>query len=314
MSDTIKKWLTREERTALLQKNDSKAAMMILTTWGIICIAFLVAILWPGTITYVASCLILGGRQLACAIIMHDASHNSLFTSKKWNKRVGRWLGAYPIFNNFNKYRPYHLLHHVHVGGMEDPDRLLANGYPVPLRSLIRKFMRDLSGLTGIKSQFVFTLMQLEFLSFNLAKKVEWTGKRFKLRQRCIIISKSLGGPIMANMFLFLVLSAFGFPEIYLLWVISFFTSYPLFLRIRSIAEHASLNEQEHTRTTYANFLERLFVAPHFVNYHAEHHLLMAVPPYNLKKMHQLILSKGFYENKNNLEKSYWRVLKNAIR
>jgi hypothetical protein len=48
--------------------------------------------------------------------------------------------------------------------------------------------------------------------------------------------------------------------------------------RIRNIAEHAVVPDANdplrNTRTTRANFLERLFIAPYYVNYHLEHHLL----------------------------------------
>jgi hypothetical protein len=47
---------------------------------------------------------------------------------------------------------------------------------------------------------------------------------------------------------------------------------------IRNIAEHACISTGEdpfsHACTTRANPIERLFIAPYWVNYHAEHHLL----------------------------------------
>ena len=46
------------------------------------------------------------------------------------------------------------------------------------------------------------------------------------------------------------------------------------------------------TRTTRANFLERLFIAPYYVNYHLEHHLLFYVPCYNLPRVHRILCRK----------------------
>jgi len=43
------------------------------------------------------------------------------------------------------------------------------------------------------------------------------------------------------------------------------------------------------TRTTRAGFFERLFVAPYYVNYHLEHHLLFYVPCYNLPRVHKIL-------------------------
>ncbi|MGK0383467.1 MAG: fatty acid desaturase [Bacteroidia bacterium] len=87
---------------------------------------------------------------------------------------------------------------------------------------------------------------------------------------------------------------------LYLLWIAASLTTYQFCLRIRSIAEHSvvpdRLENQTNTRTTYANIIEKMLVAPHHVNYHTEHHLLMTVPSYNLPKMHKLLKARGFFE------------------
>ena len=63
--------------------------------------------------------------------------------------------------------------------------------------------------------------------------------------------------------------------------------------RIRNIAEHAvvpdSSDPLRNTRTTRAGFFERLFIAPYYVNYHLEHHLLFYVPCYNLPRVHEIL-------------------------
>ena len=48
-----------------------------------------------------------------------------------------------------------------------------------------------------------------------------------------------------------------------------------------------------HARTTLANPLERLLIAPYWVNYHAEHHLFMYLPCYRLRDAHCLLAEKG---------------------
>src|SRR5260370_9565077 len=75
-------------------------------------------------------------------------------------------------------------------------------------------------------------------------------------------------------------------------------TFHELVVRIRSIAEHSMAPDNDdpfrNTRTTHANWLMRAFGAPHFVNYHLEHHLLVAVPCYNLPPAHEILLSKRY--------------------
>ena len=61
--------------------------------------------------------------------------------------------------------------------------------------------------------------------------------------------------------------------------------------RIRNIAEHAVVPDSNdplrNTRTTEASLIERAFIAPYFVNYHLEHHLMFYVPCYNLPRLHR---------------------------
>jgi fatty acid desaturase len=65
------------------------------------------------------------------------------------------------------------------------------------------------------------------------------------------------------------------------------------------------------TRTTRAGFLERLFIAPYFVNYHLEHHLLFYVPCYNLPRVHR-ILSGGVHAGRMEVQPNYLAVLRLA--
>src|ERR1700687_5624864 len=85
--------------------------------------------------------------------------------------------------------------------------------------------------------------------------------------------------------------------------------------RIRNIAEHAvvldSSDPLRNTRTTHANLLERLFIAPYYVNYHLEHHLLFYVPCYNLPRVHQ-ILSRGAHATRMEVQPNYAAVLRLA--
>ena len=103
----------------------------------------------------------------------------------------------------------------------------------------------------------------------------------------------------------------------YLLWLGALLTTFNFSLRIRSIAEHALVENAEdpirNTRTTYANWLERMLFAPHHVNYHLEHHMLMSVPSYHLPQMHRKLKERGFYE-KGLLEHGYWNIIKQCIK
>lgn len=313
----ITKYLSKEERKALHQKNDWAASLEILTTWAWIATAFALAGLLPNPITILIALFILGGKQLGCAIIMHDASHYSLFQSNSLNDLIGKWLGAYPIINDMESYRPYHVEHHVKTGSEQDPDLGLTKGYPTTRKSMFRKFLRDLLGITGIKASIGLISMHLGLLEYHMGGKIIKTQKSESLLIHVLKSGyKNLSGPILANAMMFGILWATGQPWLYLLWAVAYLTTFQFCLRVRSMAEHSvvpdPLNPFQNTRTTYANFLEKLLFAPHHVNYHTEHHLLMGVPCYHLPKMHRMLKERGFYQ-KAVLETGYLNIIKLAV-
>ena len=310
-------YLTREERKSLLTKSSLHAWGSIFIHYAWIVAAFALVYALPNPITVIIALWILGGKQLACAILMHDTSHHAVFPQKRLNDWVGEWLGGYPIFNSMKAYRPYHYRHHVSNGLEEDPDLLLTRAYPASQKSLIRKFVRDLTGQTGVKALFGLILMHLGYIEFNLGGKVvrvPQEGRTFSSVWKAF--RQNLLGPLVANALIFALLALLASPWLYLLWIGAYLTTFQFCLRVRSIAEHSVVKNRtdpyQNTRTTKANWLEKLLFAPYNVNYHCEHHMLMAVPPYNLHKMHRLLRERKFYE-KGLIADGYWTVIKGAV-
>ena len=66
------------------------------------------------------------------------------------------------------------------------------------------------------------------------------------------------------------------------------------------------------TRTVLANIWERAFIAPYFVNYHLEHHLLVSCPCYRLPAAHRLLIDKG-YGDKMETKSGYAELLGVAL-
>jgi fatty acid desaturase len=165
-----------------------------------------------------------------------------------------------------------------------DPDLPLATPFPITGASFRRKVWRDLSGKTGWK-RFKFTLQGDLGMSPGIGQRTQnpgWTSFR---------------GMVVTNVILLGILTLAGHPALYLLWVAAWFSTYSLVTRIRSIAEHAMIDDPAddlgNTRTTIARWWERLLIAPNYVNYHLEHHLLMTVPHYHLPRMHRLLRERG---------------------
>ena len=309
--------LSREEIEGLGQKSDFRAWMEVIDTWAWVAFAFILSGLFPNPVTILISLFMLGGKQLACAIIMHDASHQALFKHRELNDFVGNWLGGYPILHDVVRYRPYHLQHHIHTGTSDDPDIYLTRGYPTSRAGMLRKFGRDLLGITGIKGFVGIMMMHLGILKYTLGGSVEKIPQKGRKAGEVLeTIWRNIRGPLVANSVLFGVLWLFGSPWLYLLWVGANLSTYQFCIRVRAMAEHSMVpdrsNPWTHTRTTEANLLEKMLFAPHYVNFHAEHHLLMTVPPYNLPRMHKLLIEKGYYE-KGLKAPGYWEIVKMAI-
>ena len=94
-------------------------------------------------------------------------------------------------------------------------------------------------------------------------------------------------------------------------------TWFQFITRVRNMAEHACVGDADddfrNARTTLAGPIMRLFLAPNYVNYHCEHHLLYWVPSYNLPTMHKMLMAKG-YGNRMEVKQGYFEMMKIAIR
>ena len=166
-----------------------------------------------------------------------------------------------------------------------------------------RKFVRDITGQTGYQQR------KAQFL--NALGPKEWP-----FAQRAAHFWEKLGPQCVVNAVLFAGLAAAGVWWAYpLLWLLPLLTWQMVITRIRNIAEHAVVPDASdplrNTRTTHANFLERLFIAPYYVNYHLEHHLLFYVPCYNLPRVHR-ILSESRYADRMEVQPNYAAVLRLA--
>jgi fatty acid desaturase len=279
----------RDEVAALRRRSRGHAIGMVAHAWATIGAAMAVFALWPNPLTLIAAVMVIGARQLGLAILMHDTAHGLLWSDPKWNDRLGQWLCAFPVFADVRPYRHYHLKHPRFTQQAEDPDLVLSAPFPITKASFRRKMLRDLTGRTAFqqrRSQVAAALGPRDW---------PW-------RKRLGNFQDKLGGPLFANAVLCAGLAAAGYWYLYpLLWLLPLVTWYQVAVRVRNIAEHAMVPDNNdplrNTRTTQAGPLARLLLAPYFVNYHLEHHLLTAVPCYRLPAMHRLLAAKGVMEN-----------------
>ena len=279
---------TRDEIRSLVEMDDARSWRTLAVNWGLVFGAMALVAAWPNVLTVVVALFVIGTRQLGLAVVMHEAAHRSFLSDKRWNDAVASWLACYPIWSDLHTYRGYHLRHHAKTWTDEDPDKHLATPFPIARASFRRKVWRDLSGRTGVK-----------FARFAARRDLGTEGAWHE-RLRRGLRNERFRGMLVTNALLLGGLAALGHPWLYLLWIGAWLTTNTLVTRIRAIAEHSmspdTTDPFRNTRTTLARWWERLLIAPNFVNYHLEHHLLMMVPHYNLPRMHALLAERGLLD------------------
>ena len=277
-----KTYFSPEEWAPLARRSSWKGLALIAHAWIVILAAGAMVVVWP--LTLPLAIMIIGGRQLGLAILMHDAAHGALHSDLKVNDFAGEYLTA----GGLARYRPYHLGHHRFAQQAEDPDLGLSAPFPITPLSLRRKIARDLTGRTWFKLRFGDFVARLKARKAGeplLPIIVEEIRRKRRWLAGGVVIT-AIGAPFGAW---------WAWP---VLWLLPQATWFQMITRLRNIAEHACVARDEpdplrHARTTRAGILERALLAPYYVNYHCEHHMFMHLPCYHLPRAHRLLERKG---------------------
>jgi len=305
--------LKSEELKELNKLSPVKASFYIFSDWLIIIFSFVIAIHFPNPFVILLCAIIIARTQLALALIMHDGVHSRLYNNRIINDFVGQFFSAGPIMFSFFSYKHNHLKHHKDPLVKDDPDITLIGGYPISLKSFLRKIFRDLCGISYFKfiKYFLYSShKRRKNVSANLSSN-HLTNTQGNMPLWLITFSI-----VFSNFLIFICLYYSGHPIYYLLWILPTMTILQFLLRIRGIAEHAGYqpnSNQMLNARTIVNPIQTFFFAPHNVNYHIEHHIYVAIPFYNLPKAHELLMKQNFLPE-NNLYKSYWQIIRELIK
>ncbi len=252
---------------------------------------------WPNPLVVLVCVLIIGTRQHALFVIAHDSAHYLLYENRLLNDVVGRTCAMLQGLSMCT-YRVIHRMHHNNLYGELDPDTALHGGYPRGRAYLVKKLLKDLSGLTAWKTYAYFlggapalntkTNVALRPLDDTSAKL-----KREARNDRNMVIAFHIA-----------LLALFAWSghlvEYLVLWVLPLVTVVQAILRLRAIAEHGATTDFSSpltaARTNMAPAWLAWLIFPHQVNYHIEHHLYASVPHYNLPRLHRELRSRGILE------------------
>jgi fatty acid desaturase len=261
-------------------------------SFGVIAAAVWIGHWWA----WVAAFLLMGRAHALYGILGHEAAHRLLFTRKRANDLVGRWLLSYPSFTAFDLYRRAHMAHHKDEMGPDEPDKNLYEGYPITRASFGRKLRRDAFFISGWKN--------LKPLLLGLR-----SDRTRPLALRILAVQVVIVGAF----------TAVGRPELYLLmWVAPWMTVWRVLNRLRSIAEHGGMTRSGDRRLTTHVIrqrpLARFWMVPYNTGWHLAHHVDMGIPFRKLPALHAELVAAGWVtpEIEYSSYTALWRALSSA--
>jgi fatty acid desaturase len=296
--DDFRKALPREVVQRLTRRSPWRATATILHDLVVLAAAIAIGLyFWPNPLVLLACVLIIGTRQHALFVIAHDAAHYLLYQNRALNDIAGRACATLQGLSMCT-YRIIHRLHHNNLYGELDPDTALHGGYPRGKWYLIKKLLKDLSGLTAWKTYAYFLggAPALNTKTNVALRPLDDTSAKLRSEAR-----SDRNAVIAFHLTALLVFAWSGYLLQYLvLWVLPLVTVVQAILRLRAIAEHGATTDFSSpltaARTTVAPAWLEWLIFPHQVNYHIEHHLYASVPHYNLPALHREMRAHGVLE------------------
>src|SRR5687767_5677098 len=296
--DDFRKALPRELVAQLTRRSPWRATLAVFHDFAILAAAIAAGLyFWPNPLVLMLSILVIGTRQHALFVIAHDAAHYLLYENRALNDAVGRACAMLQGLS-MRTYRVIHRMHHNNLYGELDPDTALHGGYPRGKGYLVRKLLKDLSGLTAWKTYAYFLggAPALNTQTNVALRPLDDTSAKLRSEART-----DRDMVIAFHVTALAVFALSGYLVQYLvLWVLPLVTVVQAILRLRAIAEHGATTDFSSpltaARTNVAPAWLEWLIFPHQVNYHIEHHLYASVPHYNLPALHRELVKSQVLE------------------
>ncbi len=266
----------REIRADLRGIANARNVVSIATMWAA-AIALTAVAIRLGPVGYAVAFVLMVPVLVRFAILMHEAAHRLLFSDRRANDWVGKWLIAYPAFVPIGAYRNAHFAHHKEEFGPNEPDIAFYSGYPDKWSALRRRLIRDAVGISG------------------------WKNLRPLLRSAIKGSGRSISLPIVAVQLAMWALSWaltgrwFIYP---LLWLAPWLTGWRVVNRLRALGEHGGLGASKDRRLATHNvrqsWLARFWMVPYNTGWHLAHHVDMGIPWRNLPRFHAELERAGY--------------------
>jgi fatty acid desaturase len=289
---------------SLSQLSDLRAALAIAQEWLIIGATIGAAIYFDAWWSFLPAIFIVAARQHALGILMHDATHYRLFSSRRANDLISDWFCAFPTGLSTLGYREDHLAHHLATNTVGDPYYVLMNNntawqWPKSKGAAVLHLLGETFGwhtLRNMKMSHPWTAMGQYLRHRNQPAQAA--------RVRFDLISTGVFWCLAAAV----LTVAGGWWYFAVLWIVPALTLYQLFVQLRWMSEHPyreATGDGYDTHQVRGSALERFCIAPLNINFHITHHLFPATPFYRLPQVHRRLLESAVYRNQANFHANY---------
>lgn len=222
----------------------------MLLDWSIIVIG--ICLSYYNIYFFPLSCLIIGNRQHALAILGHDGSHQLVVPKNKFlNNLFTNLFVFYPFGISLKEYRDFHWDHHRNTNTDKDPE--------IPLKEV---WPNKMVGPFTTKKVILHSLLDL--IGFGVPQLLAFL---FYVRPKSV---RNATAPIIFFSIVALMLIS-GFWLALLLWIVSFGTVFWSCFRLRVWSEHVGLDEHE-TLLFKPNLIQKIWFLPHNTWCHWAHH------------------------------------------
>jgi fatty acid desaturase len=266
-----------EVRAELRKIPNLRNAVSVVMVWVWMAVITAVVVLVNHPLGWVAGLIVMSSIQARFLILMHEAAHKLLFSDKRVNDFVGKWIVAYPGWSPIGIYRRSHFAHHREEFGPEEPDIPFYAGYRTTPRVLGRRLFRDAVGISGWK---------------NLTPL--FRGLRSPAARPTAL------GILCTQMVMFAIMwAATGrWYTWVVLWFGSWMTGWRVINRLRAIAEHGGLghcaDRRGATHHVKQSLPARFWMVPFNTGWHLAHHVDMGIPFRNLPAFHAELVAAGY--------------------
>ncbi|MFT7599470.1 MAG: fatty acid desaturase [Acidimicrobiales bacterium] len=227
---------------------------------------------WLAPLVWIAVVL-WGGRCLSLLFLLnHEAAHSLLFSRRRLNDGVGRWVLSPVALVDFDGYRRAHIVHHKDELGPNEPDMGLYAGYPSGYRRFLRRLWRDGSGQSAAK--------QLRGLARG---------------NRAVIARVAMAQVAVAAV---AALATGHWWAYVVVWFLPWATVWQVINRLRSIAEHAGMeagaDRRVNTHVVRQRWLSGQWLVPFQAGFHLAHHVDTSIPWTQLHPFHTELVEAGW--------------------